>query len=120
MRQLARAVLLVAVVASVLPAGCGLIPVQSAPPALPPGTRECFGMAEVLCLNLVAGRQDDQPNRTVTAFRVRCLGTCTLGEGIAEITIVWSDGSDDLFRTEWKAVVETGPPESTGTIGVPI
>ena len=118
--MLARAGLLgAAAVAAGLPAGCALIPVQSDPPALAPGTRECFGMAEVLCLNLVAGRQEDHANLSVIAYRVRCMATCTLDEGIAEITVVWSDGSDDLYRTEWKSVSETGPPEAPATIGVP-
>ena len=76
-------------------------------------------MAEVLCLNLVAGRQEDKPNLSVIAYRVRCMATCTLGKGIAEITVVWSDGTDDLYRTEWQAVPETGPPEPTATIGEP-
>ena len=119
MRQLARAGLLVAVVAAGLPAGCGLIPEPSDPPALAPGTRECFGMAEQVCLRLVAGMQDDQPGLTVIAFRVRCMATCTFDTGIAETTIVWSDGSDDQYRTEWEPVQETGPPESPATIPEP-
>ena len=105
--------------ATMLAAACNLIePTEH--PALPLGTHECFGLAEQLCLNLVAGRQEDKPDLGMAAFRVRCLTSmCTLDEGTVEIMIVWSDGTDDLYRTEWRRVPETGPPESPATIGQP-
>jgi hypothetical protein len=100
---------------AVVVTGCNFLQ-PTEPPALPAGTQECFGMAEVICINLVKNRDDERPNLGVTAFRVRCLETCTLDEGIAEITIVWSDGSDDLYRTEWTRAPETGPPDPPATI----
>ena len=115
MQRLALSALAILVVSAILSA-CQFLPPTPEPPVLPVGTHECFGLEEQLCLNLVAARQKDQSGRTVAAFRVRCLGTCLLLEGTAEITIVWSDGTDDLFRTEWRGAPETVPPEPPATL----
>jgi hypothetical protein len=115
MQRLALAALAILAVSAILSA-CQLLPATTEPPVLPAGTHECFGLDEQLCLNLVAARQKDQSGRTVAAFRVRCLGTCVLFEGAAEITIVWSDGTDDLFRTEWRGAPQTAPPEPPATL----
>ena len=42
-------------------AACNLIE-PTVQPALPAGTHECFGIAEQLCLNLGASRQEDEPD----------------------------------------------------------
>jgi hypothetical protein len=118
MRRLALVIATIG--AAAIGGGCSfLVPVREVP-ALPQGMRECIGIAAPTCLSIVADREMNNPGLTVTAYRVRCaIPACTPNNGTAEVTLVWSDGSDEFFSTEWASAPEaapTAPDEPAATI----
>lgn len=89
---------LVAGIAVLVLAGCGS---PGIPDHLVPGTRECVGLPESKCEEILANLSDD-PAAELSAIRIRCSSaTCTDQSGSVDVAIVWADGRTDSRSTSW-------------------
>ena len=99
--------------------GCGFLTGQPEPP-LPLGTKDCIGLADALCLDVIdtirTGRNGGRLE--AVAWRVRCTTTCHANKGEVEVTITWSDGSTGTSGVGWDHEV-VGPPAGAPTPGGP-
>ena len=105
MRHLTAALLLAVVVG-----GCGLVPGQAEAP-LPLGTKDCTGLAEALCLQVVDSIRTSRNGGRLAplAWRVRCTAICNVNTGEVEATINWSDGTTGTTGIGWAGEL-AGPP----------
>jgi hypothetical protein len=103
---------------ALLLSGCGVFSAQQLPP-LPPGTRDCIGLAEAQCqqvLDSVRTNRNVQP----AAWRIRCTKVCDANHGDVEVTITWSDGTTDISGMGWMGeLAPGGPPQPIGPIPTP-
>lgn len=95
--------------------GCGLLPTQAEAP-LPLGTRECIGLVEPLCLQVLDSIRTSRNGGRLAplAWRVRCTAVCNATTGQVEATINWSDGTTGTTGMGWQGEL-SGPP-----VGAPV
>ena len=110
MRRLTAGLLLAVVVG-----GCGLVRGQPEVP-LPLGTKDCIGLAEALCLQVVDSIRTSRNGGRLDAlaWRVRCTAVCNATTGEVEATINWSDGTTGTTGLGWEGEL-AGPP-----VGAPV
>ena len=87
--------------ASILLAGCGfLVPAANQGAPVAAGARECIGLAEAICEDLlesVSSGRNVQP----IGWRVRCLDVCDNDSGEAEVSLRFADGRTETSTMGW-------------------
>jgi hypothetical protein len=110
MRRLTAGLLL-----ACLLSGCWVIGGQPLA-ALPPGTKDCIGMDEALCLDVIDTLRSGQGLEAV-AWRVRCTKVCNANQGEVEATITWSNGTTGTSGMSWEGDLVGPPAGAPGPIG---
>ena len=108
---------------AVVLAGCGFLAGQPVAP-LPPGTKDCIGLADALCLDVIDTiRKGGNGGRLeAVAWRVRCTTVCHVNKGEVEVTITWSDGSTSTSGVGWENQIAgppVGPPVPIDPVPIP-
>lgn len=99
--------------------GCGILGAQQLPP-LPAGTKDCIGLAEAQCLEVIDTLRSGHGLEAV-AWRVRCTKVCNANQGEVEATITWSNGTTGTSAMSWESDLAPpfGEPEPAGPAPTP-
>jgi len=81
--------------------------------ALPAGTKDCVGMDEALCLDVIDALRSAQGLEAV-AWRVVCTKACNPNKGDVEATITWSNGTTGTSGLSWEGDLVGGPAGAPG------
>ena len=92
--------MLLALVIAGATGGCQLLEVPPPPPAF--GSKDCIGVPEATCQELLQGRISSRAPVVLVGYRVTCkVASCTADAGEAQASLLWADGTSETFASTW-------------------
>ena len=99
-RRLSSAGWLFALVIAGATAGCELLEVKPPPPAV--GAKDCIGVPEATCREILGGRINNRAPVALVGYRITCkVASCTADAGEAEASLLWADGQSESYAYTW-------------------